>query len=64
MGEGEPCQPGDPMFPCILGEARIAPGVEGPEVPREEELDPKGLPAAPASAPAPAAAARFGHDDA
>ena len=60
--KGEPCQPGDPMFPCMLGEVRIAPGVEERDVPREGVVDPPGLPAAPA--PFPAAAARFGHDDA
>ena len=57
---GELCQPGDAMLPCMLGEVRIPPGVEGPDVPWEGVDDPPGLPAAPVLVPA--AAARFGHD--
>ena len=59
VGKGEPCHPGEPMLPCMLGEARIPPG-EGPDVPREGAEDPPGLPAVPAPAPA----ARFGHEEA
>ena len=63
---GEPCQPGDPMLPCMLGDARIPPGVEVSDVPREGVEDPPGLPAdpVPVSVPTPAAAARFGQDEA